>query len=139
MDMSSTMKGKKILIVEDELPLRNALLDILTFEEFAVLQADNGEEGLAVALKDHPDLILLDVVMPVMDGLTMLKKLRGTDDYGAHVPVIMLSNLSLYNENISKGVNAMDPSYYLVKTDWALPDVVKKVKGLLSRSVTVAG
>ncbi|HEY9585573.1 MAG TPA: response regulator [Candidatus Paceibacterota bacterium] len=131
--MPSTMKGKKILVVEDELPLRSALFDILTYEGFDVLQAEDGKEGLVLAGRYHPDLILLDIVMPVMDGLTMLKKLRSTDSYGAHVPVVILSNLSLYKEDIHKDVSATEPAFYLVKTDWTLPDVVKKVKLVLSR------
>jgi DNA-binding response OmpR family regulator len=133
--MGTTTKGKKILIIEDELPLRTALLDILVFEEFTVLEAGNGEEGLACALKEHPDLILLDIVMPIMDGLTMFRKLRESGEYGTHVPVILLSNLSLYDEKVSKDINAMDPAFYLVKSNWSLQDVVKKVKGLLVRAV----
>ena len=80
--MAEESLHKKILIVEDEAPLRNAISDILSFEGFTVFQAKNGQEGLDAALLEHPDLILLDLMMPVMDGLTMLEKLRQDQAYG---------------------------------------------------------
>src|SRR3990167_7656173 len=69
-------------------------------------QPRNGEEGLALALKEQPDVILLDIIMPVMDGFSMLKKLRASRDYGAKAPVIVLSNLSLYNEDLEGDLGA---------------------------------
>ena len=68
--------NKKILIVEDELSLREALAKKLVSENFEVLEAENGQIGLEVATREKPDLILLDIIMPVMDGMTMLKKLK---------------------------------------------------------------
>ena len=65
-----------ILIIEDEPPLRKALVHRLGMEDFTVLEAADGEIGLEMALQHKPDLILLDVVMPNMDGLTAIKKLR---------------------------------------------------------------
>lgn len=119
------VKKKKILIVEDE----RSLLDILTRrfidEKFEVVEALNGKEGLKVALKERPDLIILDIIMPVMDGMTMLKKLR-EDKWGKEVEVVILTNLSdvaRVQESLSKGVYD-----YLVKSDWRLEDLVKKVK-----------
>lgn len=117
--------NKKILIVEDEVSLLNALRDKLTREGFVTLEAKNGEEGLEIALRDHPDLILLDIVMPRMDGMTMLKKLR-EDDWGKTVKVIMLTNLSDM-ENVSEAV-AQGSHEYLVKSDWKIEDVVEKVR-----------
>jgi len=120
-----TQANKKILIVEDELSLRNALRDKLTREEFAVLEAKNGEEGLEVALREHPDLILLDIIMPVMDGITVLKKLR-EDEWGKDAKVVLLTNLS-DNEKIAEAI--MHGTYdYLVKSDWKIKDVVAKVR-----------
>lgn len=117
--------NKKILIVEDELSLRNALRDKLLSENFAVLEAKNGEKGLAVALREHPDLILLDIIMPVMDGISMLKKLRG-DEWGKDAPVIILTNLS-DSKSISDSMNE-NITNYLVKSDWKLEDIVKIVR-----------
>lgn len=121
-------KKEKILIVEDETPLRNVLRDKLVREGFTVLEAKNGEEGLEAALRDHPDLILLDIVMPRMDGMTMLKKLRN-DAWGAEAKVIILTNLS----ESAKVLEAMaQGSYnYLVKSDWKLEDVVVRVRETL--------
>lgn len=114
------MKNKKtILIVEDEVSMLNALRDKLTREDFFVLEAKNGKEGLEVALLEHPDLILLDVVMPIMDGMTMLKNLR-EDEWGKDAKVIILTNLS----DVAVAHRSYD---YLVKSDWKIEDVVAKV------------
>ena len=124
--MPGSHADKKIMIVEDEAPLRNAIADILVFEGFTVFQAKNGQEGLDMALAQHPDLILLDLMMPVMDGLTMLEKLRTDADYGAHAAVILLTNIN-DPEKVAQATEA--GSYdFLVKSDWNIEDVVKKIK-----------
>jgi len=117
---------KKILIVEDERALRE-ILEKKFFQEkdFEVVSAKNGEDGLNLALKEKPDLILLDIVMPKMDGMTMLHILRG-NEWGKNVPVILLSNLNDASK-ISDGVNEKVFDY-LVKSDWHIDDVVKKVR-----------
>ena len=87
--------------------------------------ATNGEEGLSVAKDKHPDIILLDIIMPKMDGITLLKELR-TDPWGQTVPVIILTNLSDYKsvaDALQHGVND-----FLVKSNWELEEVVAKVK-----------
>lgn len=116
---------KKILVVEDEISLLQALNLKLTKEGFHVLSARNGQEGLDVAFKEHPDLILLDIIMPIMDGMTMLKKLR-EDARGRDIPVFILTNLT----GSEKVADALDNESFdfLVKSDWKLEDVVKKVK-----------
>jgi len=117
--------NKKILVVDDEPALLAALVDKLTLEGFVVLSAKDGQDGLEVALRDHPDLILLDVILPVMDGMTMLFELR-KDSWGKSIPVILLTNLSepeKISESLRQGVTD-----YLVKSDWKLEDIVKKVK-----------
>jgi DNA-binding response OmpR family regulator len=122
--------SKKILIVEDESPLRNAVSDILTFEGFQVFQAKNGQEGLEVALKEKPDLILLDLMMPVMDGLSMLEKLREDKPYGAQASVILLTNIN-DPDKVAQATSA--GSYdFLVKSDWNIEDVVRKIKARLN-------
>lgn len=123
-------KSKKILIIEDEQDLQEALVDKLTREGFSVLAAKNGEEGLKVALAARPDLILLDIVMPVMDGMTMMQKLREENEWGKNVSIILLTNLSATDEIIS-GIVEDEPAYYLVKSDWKIEDVVKKVRETL--------
>ena len=84
-------KLSTVLIVEDEKLIQQALKDKFTFENFTVFTADNGQAGLESALQNHPDIILLDLQMPILDGFGALEKLRA-DPWGARVPVIVLSN-----------------------------------------------
>ena len=117
--------AKKILIVEDEEAVREALVDTFIREGFDVFSAQNGKVGLDNALSKHPDLILLDIVMPVMDGLTMAKQLR-RDAWGKNVPIILLTNLS----DVEHVADAVENDMYdfLVKTDRTLDSVVTTVK-----------
>lgn len=124
-----TDDNKKILIVEDEVAVFNALKDKLLINGFEVLEAKNGKEGLSLALKEHPDLILLDIIMPKMGGITMMKNLR-SDSWGAKVPIIILTNLNS-DDSIIKAIEDNKPSFYLVKSDWNINDVVIKVRELL--------
>ena len=124
------MKSKKcILIVEDESSLRTALVDKFSHEGFTVLQAENGKVGLVTALKEHPDVILLDVIMPVMDGMTMLEHLR-FDPWGTDARVIMLTNLS-DAESVAKAYEQKS-YHFLVKTNWSIAALVEKVNQVLS-------
>ena len=129
-------KNKKVIFieeVEDDNSLRRVLSDKLTHEGFGVYEAKDGEEGLAVALSEHPDLILLDIKMPKMDGLTMMKKLRQTDEWGKHVPIIMLTNLSANDNHINQVITENEPAYYIVKSDYTLDELVKKIRERLSK------
>jgi len=121
---------KTILIIEDEKNLRDAIVDILKIKNFDPLEAKNGREGVELALSKHPDLILLDLILPEMDGMTALKKIRA-DDWGANVPVIILTNLSATNEQLVEDMITHKPMYYLVKSDWKLHDVVDKIDEIL--------
>ncbi len=79
--------SKTILIVEDESGLREALADKITSEGYQVIQGEDGVEGLEKARTHHPDLILLDIKMPRMDGLTLIERLRTeVNDYGKRFP-----------------------------------------------------
>ena len=121
-------QNKKILVVEDDAPMLRALIDKLRLEGFAVREAKEGRTGLKVALEEKPDLILLDILMPIMDGLAMLKELRGANMYGKTVPVILLTNLSADKEEIMRTVAETEPSYYLVKPNFTLSQIIAKVK-----------
>jgi len=121
------MQSKKILIVEDEAPLLRALVDKFTLEGFETIAAEDGKSGITIALKEHPDIILLDLLLPKMDGVTVMKKIR-EDAWGKHVPIIVLTNVS-GDDKIMREVLKNEPAYYLIKTDWRLLDsVVEKVK-----------
>lgn len=119
---------KTILIAEDEETLFNALAIKLKASGFKVAMARDGEECLAKALQEHPDLILLDIVMPKMDGMTALTKLR-EDKWGKSVPVIILTNLS--NAEDAEKATKKGVFDYLVKANWKLEEVVEKVKKTL--------
>ena len=121
-------KKQTILIVEDELPLLSVYADRFSDEGFLVLKANNGQEGLDLAIQEKPDFILTDILMPTMDGLTMMQKLRKSGDWGKTVPIILLTNLSADEERIKKIVNENQPVYYLVKLDWSLGAIVNKIK-----------
>ena len=117
--------NKKILLVEDESTLRQPMAFGLRDEGFTVIEAENGEEGLEFALKEKPDLILLDLIMPIVDGMAVLRELR-KNAWGKEVPVILLTNLN-ETEKITEAVESKVYEY-LVKSDWSLDDVVKKIK-----------
>ncbi len=120
---------KKILIVEDEIPLLKALADRFTREGFTALEAKDGLEGLSLAQQEHPDLILLDIIMPGMDGMEMLEKLKLNPE-SKDIPVILLTNIG----DTSKILNALEAGAesYLIKANVKLEDVVNKVKQYLA-------
>ena len=120
-----------ILIVEDEASIKRVLANRLIREGFKVLQASDGVEGLDLAMKERPDLILLDIIMPRMDGFTVLKKLREDTEWGDKVPIMLLTNLG-QNEDVALG-EQFDVHDYLVKSDWKIGDIVKRVKTKLAR------
>ena len=121
---------KKILIIEDEKSLADLLADKLRADGFEVSVAGDGEAGLKMALEWRPDAVLLDIVMPKMDGLTMLRKLREHDE-GKKMQVILLTNLS----DTEKVYDAMANGVfdYLVKSNWEIDDLVKEVRTKLSQ------
>ncbi len=127
-----SMQGKTVLIVEDEAPLRNALKDAFTHEGFTTQEAANGAEGLAFALTLKPDVIILDLMMPIMDGQTMIKELRADEAYGKNADIIVLTNVGILNEE-AKQVNMEVPAFYLTKSNWDVAAVVEKAKVLIAR------
>lgn len=120
------MEPKKILIVEDDTVLLQMLANVLRQHDFIVFEAQNGIEGIAHLKSDSPDLVLLDIDMPQMGGLFMLKTIRANGD---KTPVIMLTNVN--NPNSIADAAEFGVSAYLVKSDWEIDDIVKKIKGQL--------
>lgn len=119
--------SKTILIAEDVKGLQAAIKIILEDANFKVLTASDGEEGLYKALTKKPDLILLDLVMPKMDGMAMLKQLR-QDKWGKKVPVIILTNLSSKSSLLNAEKYNVD---YYVKSDWEIEELVDIVNNKL--------
>ncbi len=126
--MTQKLTKIKILIAEDEEAMLRALTDTFESADFEVFGAKNGEEGLEIAFQEHPDVILIDILMPKMDGMTMLKKIR-EDEWGRKVPAMILTNLS----DVEKVAEAVEDGIcnYLVKTEWSLEEIVKRVKKML--------
>jgi DNA-binding response OmpR family regulator len=121
----------KILIIEDELAMQKALVDNLHANGLThTMQAKDGEAGLALAIAQKPDLVILDLIMPKMDGMTVLKKIR-ENEHGKKLKVILLTNLTGSNDHVVSGIVHDEPSYFLVKTDHSIADVVEKVKVVL--------
>lgn len=119
---------KSILVVEDEIDMREAIETALKNADFHVLTAENGEEGLALAIEHEPDLILLDLLMPVMGGQEVLKKLR-EHPYGERAKVVVLTAMddianvgAAYEANISG---------YITKSETSLHDLVSQVQATL--------
>jgi DNA-binding response OmpR family regulator len=120
--------NKRILIIEDERSLRKVLKDKIIQEGLEALEAGDGEEGLKIALAEKPALILLDIIMPKMDGIDMLRRLR-LDDWGKTVPVLVLTNLD--SESKVEAAMAAHTFDYLIKSDLSIEEVVKKIKDKL--------
>jgi DNA-binding response OmpR family regulator len=116
---------KNILLVEDERPLRQALNKKLTSSGFRVFEAGNGEEGLSILTREKIDLILLDIILPVMDGVGMLKEMRKNRKYDK-IKIIILTNLTEYSSDHE--VLKPHQKNYLIKSNYSLNDIVKKIK-----------
>jgi len=129
-------KNAKILIVEDDKSIRD-LYDLkLTKAGFNVLTAENGGVGWDMATKELPDLILLDVMMPVMNGFEVLKKLRNKTET-KEIPVVILSNYGEVDQ-MTQGflVGATD---YLIKAEHTPSDVLDIVNETLKNKGNIAG
>ena len=119
---------QRILIIEDERPMRTALADLLTAEGYRTLAAADGERGLELALAEKPDLILLDIMMPKLDGFAVCAELRRL---AVAVPVLMLTAKG----QIEDRVNGLDAGAddYLVKP-FSTEELLARVRALLRRS-----
>jgi len=123
----------KILVCDDEAPLRHALRDKLTREGFEIEEAEDGEEALVKMKSFKPDLLLLDFVMPRKDGVEVLKAMQ-KDEEIKDIKVIMLTNLSdpmKSYEATDAGEGVLTSMDYLVKSDWKLEEVVEKINDKL--------
>lgn len=114
--------AKRILVVEDERPLARALQLKLEKEGMSVTVASDGEEGLSYLEKEEYDLVLLDLIMPKMDGFSVLNALR---EKGIKARVVVLSNLG-QQEDIDKA-KELGAEDFFVKSDMPIADVVKYI------------
>jgi len=118
-------KKKLILLVEDDEFLAELYATKLNLEGFTVALATDGEKGLKMIKDKIPDLILLDIILPKMDGFEILKNIKA-DKSLKKVPVILLTNLSQKDE-IKKGLD-LGANDYLIKAHFMPSEVVKKIK-----------
>lgn len=122
--------SKKILIIEDDTSLNAALSDYLTRAGFKVTTTFNGQEALEVIKVDQPDLIILDLLMPVMDGYTFLEKIR-TDDVNKDINIIILTNFSMSEEKVAQTVIEHRPVFFLVKSATKLSNLLEYINKVL--------
>ncbi len=116
--------AKTILIVEDELSMQRALKSKLEHAGYVVRAAVDGEEALASLRASKPDLMLLDLIMPKMDGISVLRQVKSDEDLRA-VPVVILTNLSS-GDKVAEAMQ-LGTFDFLVKANYSLDDVLKKV------------
>lgn len=124
------MKKIKVLIIEDEQTLLDMYSLKLSKEGFDVIKASDGQEGLEKAKSEKPDIILLDIMLPKIDGFQVLKTLRKNKEF-KNTPIIMLTNLG-QNEDKQKG-KQFGATDYLVKANITPTDVVNKINSLIKK------
>jgi len=120
----------KILLIEDDPFLLSMYSTKFELENFKVITAEDGEKGLCLAIKEVPDVILLDILLPKMNGFEVLKGLKSNKTTD-QIPVILLTNLSQKNE-IEQGL-MMGAKDYLIKAHFMPSEVVEKIKGVLGK------
>ena len=124
----------KILVVDDEPNIVQTLQDRLEMNEYIVVTANNGKEGLSTALKENPDIILLDVIMPIMDGHEMLEALRRNPD-GKDIAVIMLTARNQTNDIERANVCGIED--YIVKP-FDLSKLLEKIESIVENRKVLA-
>lgn len=119
-----------ILVVEDDAFLAGMYVTKMNLENFKVELAADGEQGLELAKKIKPDIILLDIILPKMSGFDVLKSIK-EDPETKDIPVILLTNLG-QQDDVEKGL-ALGALDYLIKAHFMPSEVVKKVKDILGK------
>lgn len=118
-------KGVKVLLIEDEPEVLELYRLKLTLDEYDVVTATNGKDGLKKAVGESPELIFLDIKMPEMDGFEVLKKLR-SDTKTKNIPVVILSNFD-EQDMIEKGLS-LGANEYLIKSQFTPEEISSKIK-----------
>lgn len=118
---------KKILIIEDETALLYALQSQLSAEGYATMAADDGEKALKLLARERPDAIILDIILPKMDGWALLKKVKSNQET-KDIPVIIVSNLS-DDASHARGIK-LGAKDYLPKINYTTAELVDKIKQL---------
>jgi DNA-binding response OmpR family regulator len=127
--MASKSKPKKVLVVDDESAVREIYKKEFTTNKFTVVVAADGEEGLLKAAEEIPDLILLDIMLPKMSGIDVLKALK-QNPLTRNIPVLLLSNLG--EETIIKEGFDLGADGYLLKVSYTPAQVVEESRKFLT-------
>jgi DNA-binding response OmpR family regulator len=122
---------KKIVMIEDDKVLSNVLFTSLSDAGFDVYRAYDGEEGLKLAQTQMPDLVLLDIILPKVDGLRVGKKLK-SDEATKDIPIIILTVLEK-SEPLAQALES-GVYEYIVKSDFKVEDIVARIKEKLGDS-----
>lgn len=130
-----TMQSKKVLAIEDDAFLSSLVAGKLVESGFSVINASTGKDGLAKAKQEHPDLVLLDIMLPDVGGFEVLEKLKA-DPEMKDIPVVILSNLGGRDE-IECGVT-LGASSYLIKSNILPNEVAEVVQNQLKGAGTPA-
>ena len=120
--------AKRILIIEDDKFLRELISRKLKDEEFEIVEAVDGEEGLKKITEEKPDLILLDLILPNIDGFEVLSRMKEDLKITA-IPVIILSNLG-QKEEVERGLK-LGAADYLIKAHFTPGEIVEKIKNVM--------
>jgi len=124
------IKNPRILLIEDDTFLSGMYVTKLGLENFEVALASDGKQGLKMALEEQPDLILLDIILPKLDGFEILKAVR-KDKNTKNIPVILLTNLG-QKDDVERGLS-LGATDYLIKAHFMPSEVVDKIKRLIKK------
>jgi len=127
---NQTTRGRRVLIIEDDTFLRELISQKLSKEGYSIIEAIDGEEGVKKTKEEKPEIILLDLILPGIDGFEVLSQIKG-DQTTSSIPVIILSNLG-QKEDVERGLKlgAVD---YLIKAHFTPGEIIEKVKTVLGR------
>jgi DNA-binding response OmpR family regulator len=129
-------KPKKILIVEDDAAMREIVIHKLQANGFDVKEAEDGKKGIDILLQEKPDLVLLDLMLPEIDGFKVLETVRSNSDpLIANTPIIILSNL-WSNKDILR-TKALKVQAYMVKAYFTTEEILAKINDVLKGGVSL--
>ena len=126
--MKSNIKKKLILIVEDQDDMNKEYCTLLEAEGFKCIPCFNGKEGVDAARKYQFDAISADMMMPVMDGIEMIKQIR-TDSLNIHTPILAYTNMC--SNKLERELERIGTNRYMIKTEYTMQEYVDAIKELL--------
>jgi len=125
--------AKTILIVEDDKFLRELIAQKLIKEKYEIMEAIDGEEGIKKIREESPDLILLDLILPGIDGFEVLSQMQKSPET-AKIPVIVLSNLG-QKEDVERGLK-LGAKDYLIKAHFTPGEIIEKIRNILKQTIS---